>query len=91
MLITYLRDEEIPLERLNERRQIICFYQRIWKAPSDDERSSFMAALMSISVADLIGSLVEPHFTIDLTTLIRQACWTSTVCTIYFGGGYQRG
>lgn len=38
-----------------------------WKAPSDDERSSFMAALMSISVADLIGSLVEPHFTIGLS------------------------
>ena len=38
-----------------------------WKAPSDDEKDRFMPALMSISVADLIGSLVEPHFKIGLS------------------------
>lgn len=38
-----------------------------WKAPSDNEKDRFMPALMSITVADLIGSLVKPHFKIGLS------------------------
>tara|TARA_B100002019_G_C21025948_1_gene477191 strand:- start:261 stop:527 length:267 start_codon:yes stop_codon:yes gene_type:complete len=38
-----------------------------WKAPSDDEAEAFGSALMSITLAAIIGSLVEPHFKIGLS------------------------